>query len=40
VPLTALVTDGDERPALAIVRSLARRGVTVIVGEQRATSLA
>jgi len=40
VPLTALVTDGDERPALAIVRSLARRGVTVIVGEQRSTSLA
>jgi len=40
VPLTAFVTDGDERPALAIVRSLGRRGITVIVGEQQQTSLA
>ena len=40
MPLTAFVTDGDERPALAIVRSLGRRGITVIVGEQQQTSLA
>ena len=40
MPLTAFVTDGDERPALAIARSLGRRGITVIVGEQRPTSLA
>jgi predicted ATP-grasp superfamily ATP-dependent carboligase len=35
-----LVTDGDVRPALAIVRSLGRRGVSVLVGEERPVSLA
>jgi predicted ATP-grasp superfamily ATP-dependent carboligase len=39
-PLTAFVTDGDERPALAVVRSLARQGVSVIVGAEHPTSLA
>jgi predicted ATP-grasp superfamily ATP-dependent carboligase len=38
--MTAFVTDGDERPALAVARSLARQGVTVIVGADRPTSLA
>ncbi|MCC7416172.1 MAG: ATP-grasp domain-containing protein [Acidobacteria bacterium] len=38
--MNALVTDGDERPALAITRSLGRRGIDVIVGEARAASLA
>ena len=38
--LTAFVTDGDERPALAITRSLGRRGVSVLVGGERAGSLA
>jgi predicted ATP-grasp superfamily ATP-dependent carboligase len=37
---TAFVTDGDERSALAVVRSLGRRGVSVIVGEERPMSLA
>ena len=37
---TALVTDGDQRPALAIVRSLGRRGIRVLVGEEHAVSLA
>src|SRR5262249_8552876 len=37
--VNALVTDGDQRPALAITRSLGRRGIGVIVGEERATSL-
>jgi predicted ATP-grasp superfamily ATP-dependent carboligase len=40
MPLTVFVTDGDQRPALAIVRSLARRGIAVVVGEHRPTSLA
>lgn len=40
MPLTAFVTDGDQRPALAITRSLGRRGVRVIVGEEGRTSLA
>ena len=39
-PATALVTDGDQRPSLAIVRSLGRRGIRVLVGEERAVSLA
>ncbi len=39
-PTTALVTDGDERSALAVVRSLGRRGVSVIVGSDRPASLA
>ena len=37
---TVFVTDGEQRPALAIVRSLARRGLSVIVGADRAVSLA
>ena len=40
MPLTAFVTDGDHRPALSIVRALGRRGVSVIVGDERASSLA
>ena len=39
-PLTALVTDGNQRPALAITRSLGRRGVSVVVGAEQADSLA
>ncbi len=39
-PLTAFVTDGDQRPALAITRSLGRRGVAVVVGSERPHSLA
>jgi predicted ATP-grasp superfamily ATP-dependent carboligase len=38
--LSVLVTDGDERPALAITRSLGRRGCSVIVGADRPVSLA
>ena len=38
--VTVLVTDGDERPALAITRSLGRRGVRVVVAAQRDSSLA
>jgi predicted ATP-grasp superfamily ATP-dependent carboligase len=38
--IKALVTDGDERPALAITRSLGRRGISVLVGAERAVSLA
>ncbi len=38
--MTAFVTDGDERPALAVARSLARHGVQVIVGAPGQTSLA
>jgi predicted ATP-grasp superfamily ATP-dependent carboligase len=38
--LTVLVTDGDERPALAITRSLGRRGITVLAGAERPASLA
>jgi predicted ATP-grasp superfamily ATP-dependent carboligase len=37
---TVLVTDGDERPALAITRSLGRRGFRVLVGAERPVSLA
>jgi predicted ATP-grasp superfamily ATP-dependent carboligase len=40
VSVTVFVTDGNERPALAIVRSLGRAGATVIVGETRPDSLA
>jgi predicted ATP-grasp superfamily ATP-dependent carboligase len=39
MPMTAFVTDGDQRSALAVVRSLGRRGVTTIVGEERPVSL-
>src|SRR5262249_2842182 len=38
--MNAFVTDGDQRPALAITRSLGRQGVEVIVGEERGSSLA
>jgi len=38
--MRVLVTDGDQRPALAITRSLGRRGVSVLVGEEAPTSLA
>lgn len=40
MPLTAFVTDGDQRPALTIVRALARQGVRVIVGAAQSSSLA
>jgi predicted ATP-grasp superfamily ATP-dependent carboligase len=40
MPMTAFVTDGDQRPALAIVRALGRRGVRVVVGDDRGRSLA
>lgn len=38
--MKVFVTDGDQRPALAIARSLGRRGVSVLVGEEAPTSLA
>lgn len=38
--MKVFVTDGDERPALAVTRSLGRRGIAVLVGEERRTSLA
>lgn len=38
--MKVLVTDGDQRPALAITRSLGRRGISVLVGEERPVSLA
>jgi predicted ATP-grasp superfamily ATP-dependent carboligase len=37
---TVLVTDGDERPALAITRSLGQRGFRVVVGAETPVSLA
>ena len=37
---TAFVTDGDQRPALAITRSLGRRGIAVVVGAEQPRSLA
>jgi predicted ATP-grasp superfamily ATP-dependent carboligase len=39
-PLTVFVIDGDQRPALAITRSLGRRGVAVVVGAEQPNSLA
>jgi predicted ATP-grasp superfamily ATP-dependent carboligase len=39
-PRTAFVTDGEQRPALAITRSLGRRGVSVLVGAEQSVSLA
>jgi len=39
-PLTVFVTDGEQRPALAITRSLGRRGIAVIVGAEEPESLA
>lgn len=38
--LTAFVTDGDQRPALAITRSLGRKGIAVVVGAEQSASLA
>jgi predicted ATP-grasp superfamily ATP-dependent carboligase len=38
--MVAFVTDGDERPALAVVRALGRRGIQVIVGSDRGSCLA
>jgi predicted ATP-grasp superfamily ATP-dependent carboligase len=38
--MKVFVTDGDERSALAITRSLGRRGMRVVVGEERPVSLA
>jgi len=38
--MRAFVTDGDQRPALAVTRSLGRRGITVVVGEEAGRSLA
>lgn len=38
--MKAFVTDGDQRPALAITRSLGRRGAAVIVGADRQACLA
>jgi predicted ATP-grasp superfamily ATP-dependent carboligase len=40
MPITAFVTDGEQRPALSIVRALGRRGITVLVGDDQASSLA
>ena len=40
MPAKVFVTDGEQRPALAIVRSLARQGMTVVVGSDRTVSLA
>ena len=37
--MDAIVLDGDQRAALAIVRSLGRRGIKVAVGEERFPSL-
>jgi len=39
-PRTAFVTDGDQRPALALTRSLGRRGICVLVGAEQSASLA
>jgi predicted ATP-grasp superfamily ATP-dependent carboligase len=38
--MKAFVTDGDQRPALAITRSLGRRGVSVLVGSEQPESMA
>lgn len=38
--MNVLVTDGNQRAALAITRSLGRRGISVIVGEEHPSSLA
>jgi predicted ATP-grasp superfamily ATP-dependent carboligase len=35
-----LVTDGDQRPALAVTRALGQQGAEVVVGEERRRSLA
>ena len=38
--MTVFVTDGDQRPALTIVRALGRRGISTIVGDEQPVSLA
>jgi len=38
-PGSVIVTDGNERATLAVTRSLGRRGVSVYVGAETATSL-
>jgi predicted ATP-grasp superfamily ATP-dependent carboligase len=38
--MNVLVTDGNQRAALAVTRSLGRRGITVLVGEANTGSLA
>ena len=38
--MSVLVTDGDQRSALAVTRSLGRRGIPVLVGESTPRSLA
>jgi predicted ATP-grasp superfamily ATP-dependent carboligase len=38
--MKAFVTDGNQRSALAITRSLGRRGISVLVGEQEPVALA
>ena len=38
-PRTAFVTDGDQRPALALTRSLGRRGICVLVGAEQSDRL-
>jgi len=38
--MKAFVTDGNQRSALAITRSLGRRGISVLVGEQEPMALA
>ena len=39
-PITAFVTDGDQRSSLAVTRALAREGMSVIVGSEEPGSLA
>ena len=38
--MKVLVTDGDQRPSLAVTRSLGKRGIEVLVGEEKKDSLA
>lgn len=38
--MKVFVTDGDQRPALAVTRSLGMRGISVLVGEHTPASLA
>lgn len=39
-PMGVLVLDGNQRSALAVIGSLAMKGITVIVGAETALSLA
>ena len=38
--MDAIVLDGDQRSALAVTRSLGRKGIKVIVGAEKSPSLA